>query len=222
MKKFYYQLKCKYKDEYTGLVANYWSNAFFKGIVEAEDSKSARKYIKEQILDKDLKKDDNILLSIIEVKEDTPYLLEMFEPKICQHCGNVFTFANNEYYGQYCCRACYEQEMQKIKLEEDDLFISPDWNSSYPVIYRIYDRKNDKNYIGQTIRAFTLRWWEHYKNWIQRVENTSITDFEFTVLEQLPKNTTKEQLSEREQYYISKYNAYTEGYNSRNEVKNNE
>ena len=37
IKIFYYQLKCRYKDEYTGLVANYWSNAFFKGIVEAEN-----------------------------------------------------------------------------------------------------------------------------------------------------------------------------------------
>ena len=38
------------------------------------------------------------------------------------------------------------------------------------------------------------------------------------MLEILPKTVTKEELSQREQYYIDKYNALTEGYNSRNEV----
>lgn len=197
---------------------DYWSSAFFKGLVEAEDCKSARQFIKSCILDNEMKKDNNLLLSIIEVKEDTQYLLDMFKPKECAYCGTVYTFANNEYYGQYCCRTCYEQAKLEQRKEDNEIFFSSDWCESYPCIYRIYDRKNNKNYIGQTIRAFTLRWWEHYKNWIQRVENTSITDFEFTVLEQFSKDITKEELSQKEQYYIDKYNAFTEGYNSRNEV----
>ena len=217
MKRFYYQLKCKEQD-IDGRVADYWSHAFFKGIVEAEDSKSARAYIKSQILNNEMRKDNNLLLSIIEIKKGTEYLEDFFKPRVCAVCGSTFSMANNEYYGLYCCEACHEQAKYLQRKEDQAVFFSSDWSEAFPVIYRIYDKKNDKNYIGQTIRAFTLRWWEHYKNWIQRVPNTSITDFEFTVLEILPKTVTKEELSQREQYYIDKYNALTEGYNSRNEV----
>ena len=219
IKKFYYQLKCKERNPYTGRIDDCWSSAFFKGIVKAENSKTAREFIKKHILDNEIKKDNNLLLSIIEIKPGSEYLEDFFAPRVCKHCGTIWTPANNEYYGLYCCRACYEQAMQQIKRSEDELFISSDWDSSYPVIYRIFDRKNNKNYVGQTIRAFTLRWWEHYKNWIQRVENTNITDFEFSVLEIFPQSIDKKILSEREQYWIEKYDALISGYNSRNEVQ---
>lgn len=219
MKKFYYQLKCKEKDCYTGGVADYWSHAFFKGVVEAENSKAAREYIKNGIFNNELKKDNNILLSVIEIKQGDEYLEDFFKPRVCKFCGNIWSPANNEYYGLYCCRACYEQAVRQMQIEEADLFISQDWSDSFPVIYRIFDKKNNKNYIGQTIRAFTLRWWEHYKNWMQRLKDAAITDFEFSVLEIMPKNTTKEELSKREQFYIDKYDALN-GYNNRNEVAN--
>lgn len=218
MEKFYYQLKCKEKDVYTGAVSDYWSHAFFKGIVSAEDSKAARALIKTMILDNEIKKDSNLLLSIIKITPDKEYLEDFFKPRICKFCGNAWSPANNEYYGLYCCRACYEQAMLQQKREDDELFISSDWGESYPVIYRIYDKKNNKNYIGQTIRAFTLRWWEHYKTWIQRVENAHITDFEFSILGIFSRDIDKDVLSQREQFWIEKYDALTNGYNRRNET----
>lgn len=220
MKKFYYQLKCKqYNNNEYAVMPEYWGNAILKGIVTAENSKKAREIIKNDIFERDFKKGGDILLTVLEITPDRQYLEDFFKPRVCKYCGQTWTPANNEYYGLFCCRACYEQYEYERRIQEDELFISADWHEAYPVIYRIYDKKNNKNYIGQTIRPFTLRWWEHYKNWIKRVENTTITDFEFTVLEILPKSTDKNTLSQREQFYIEKYDALNNGYNSRNEVK---
>ena len=222
MKKFYYQLKIKEGlDDDSGYSIPHWGKAIFKGIVQAENSKKAREIIKNDIFEREFKKGvDDVLLSVLEVTEDRKYLEEFFEPRVCKYCGRTWTPANNEYYGDFCCRACYEQYEYEKRIEDNDeeAYISLDWYESFPVIYRIHDKKNDKNYIGQTIRSFTLRWWEHYKAWIQKVENTSITDFEFTILEVFSKTITKEKLSEREQYWINKYDAINNGYNGRNEL----
>lgn len=217
MKSFYYQLKVKEFHDGEFYSGDFWSRATLKGIVEAKSSKEAREIIKRDILNREIKRGDDVLLSVLEITPDREYLREFFKPRKCLFCGMVWTPATTEYYGEYCCRACYEQATQKQKREDEEVFISSDWHDSFPVIYRIYDRKNNKNYIGQTIRAFTLRWWEHYKNWIQRVENASITDFEFSVLEVFPKNKNKEFLSKMEQFYIEKFDSLKNGYNNRNE-----
>lgn len=210
MKKFYYQLKVK--DE-----QGYWSyNGFFKGLVEAENSKKAREYIKSEILDKDIKKGDDVLLTVLEITEDKKYLLDFFTPRICKWCGHSYSYANNEYFGEFCCRACYEQFKEKDREINSEIYFSSDFNTSYPVIYRIYDKKHNKNYIGQTIRAFTLRWWEHYKAWINSLNDSEITDFEFSVLEVFPKGISKEDLTVKEQYYINKFDSLNNGYNSIN------
>lgn len=217
MKDFYYQLKVKEFHDGEYCSGDFWGRATLKGIVEAESSKKAREIIKKDVLNREIKKGDDILLSVLEITPNREYLREFFKPRVCLFCGGTWTPATTEYYGKYCCRACYEQAMQKQKQNEEEIFMSPDWNENFPVIYRIYDKKNNKNYIGQTIRAFTLRWWEHYKNWIQYVKGTLITDFEFSILEIFPKNTSKEILSNREQFYIEKYDSLNNGYNNRNE-----
>jgi len=214
MKRFYYQLKCKEK----GIYEDYWGKAILKGIVTAENSKCAREIIKKEVFERDFKKGDDVLLTVLEITPNRQYLEDFFKPQVCKYCGRTWIQAHNEYYGDFCCKACYEQYEYDRRIKEGELFISEDWHEAHPVIYRIYDRKNNKNYIGQTIRPFTLRWWEHYKSWIQRVENAIITDFEFMVIEILPKNIDKNALSRREQYYIEKYNALKDGYNSRNEI----
>lgn len=217
MKDFYYQLKVKEFHDGEYCSGDFWGRATLKGIVEAESSKQAREIIKKDILNREIKRGDDVLLSVLEITPNREYLREFFKPRTCLFCGRIWTPATTEYYGEYCCRACYEQHVIKKRQEENEIFMSSDWNENFPVIYRIHDKKNDKNYIGQTIRAFTLRWWEHYKSWIQRVEGTSITDFEFSILEIFPKNTSKETLSSREQFYIEKYDSLNKGYNNRNE-----
>lgn len=71
MKRFYYQLKIKELDgegEYSCL---YWGKAIFKGIVSAETSKQARKIIKEEIFERDFKKGDDVLLSVLEITPES-------------------------------------------------------------------------------------------------------------------------------------------------------
>ena len=232
MKQFYYQLKVKEKHHniYTKQDEYDWSYyPVMRGIVEAETSKEARKKIKEEIFEKDIKKGDDVLLSIIEVKEDTKYLLDFFKPRVCKHCGRTFNTATSETFGQYgdfCSKVCYDlynyENFDFSRYIQSKDFNALEWTDCNPVIYRIHNKKNDKNYVGQTIRSFTLRWWEHYKVWI-KYQKDNITDFEFSVLEEFTKEQVKDNenlLSEREQYWIDYYNALDEekGYNSRREV----
>lgn len=210
-----------------------WCSPIMRGLIEAEDSKSARKKIKEEIFEKEIKKGDDILLSIIEVKEDTQYLLDFFKPRVCKKCGVTFTTSITDYFsygGEFCSKACYDLytyetlnnlDIDAILKKKEYDYIA--WTECNPVIYRIHNKKSDKNYVGQTIRAFTLRWWEHYKAWI-KYQKDDITNFEFSILEEFTKEQVKDNenlLSEREQYWIDYYNALDEekGYNSRREVK---
>lgn len=234
-RKFYYQLKVKTKTIYCDGIGLEWSNPVMRGIVEAKDSKSARKKIKEEIFEKDIKRGDDILLSIIEVKEDTQYLLDFFKPRVCKQCGITFCTSITDYFSHgadFCSRACYDLytyetlnnlDIDAILKKKEYDYIA--WTECNPVIYRIYNKKSDKNYVGQTIRAFTLRWWEHYKAWVGCCADGKITDFDFSVLEEFSKEDVRKNdklLSEREQYWIDYYNALDEhkGYNSRREVAN--
>lgn len=235
MKQFYYQLKVKMKEPDIWDISEKgyfegWSSPVMRGIVEAEDSKSARKKIKEEIFEKEIKKGDDVLLSIIEVKEDTKYLLDFFKPRVCKHCGRTFDIATTETFGKYgdfCSKVCYDlynyENFDFSKYLQSKDFNALEWADCNPVIYRIHNKKTDRNYIGQTIRSFTLRWWEHYKAWIGNCVDGDITTFEFSVLEEFSKEEVRKNyklLSEREQYWIDYYNALDseKGYNSRREV----
>lgn len=221
MKEFYYQLKTKEKSSQGEYGISFWSNAFFKGIIEAETGKKAREIIKNHILDKNIKKGDDILLSVLEITEDRKYLKDFFVIRTCKYCGQTYTNAHNEFnYGEFCCRTCYEQYTLKDRLENQEVFFASDFYSSYPVIYRIYDKKNNKNYVGQTIRSFTLRWWEHYKSWIHCLKDTEITDFEFSILAVFDKSISKEDLTKKEQHWIEHYNCIENGYNTVNAKTN--
>lgn len=86
-----------------------------------------------------------------------------------------------------------------------------------PYIYKITNNVNNKIYIGKTIRSLKVRFKEHLKdsntedNKLYRAmrkygkENFSIEEIE---------EVTKEILSEREKFWIKKYNSYYNGYNS--------
>ena len=229
-RQFYYQLKVKMKTIYCDGIGLEWSSPVMRGIVRAKDSKSARKKIKEEIFEKDIKRGDDILLSIIEVKEDTQYLLDFFKPRVCKYCGRTFDIATTETFGRYgdfCSKVCFDlynyDNFDFSRYIQSKDFNALEWTECNPVIYRIHNRKSDKNYVGQTIRAFTLRWWEHYKTWIGYCPDGKITDFDFSVLEEFSKEDVRKNdklLSEREQYWIDYYNALDEnkGYNSRREV----
>ena len=223
MKDFYYQVKVKIKDEYD--TYSYWSKPVMKGIVQAETSKQAREIVKTSILEREIKKGDDVLLSILEITPDKQYLADFFKPRVCKQCGRTFDNTISGFYSsEFCCENCYElynyehlDVSRYLQVREIDNISFYECN---PVIYKITNLVNGKSYVGQTIRSFTLRWWEHYKAWI-KYQPEGIQNFEFSVLEEFTKEEIKKNpnlLREREQYWIDFFDAYNNGYNSRDEV----
>ena len=87
-------------------------------------------------------------------------------------------------------------------------------------IYKITNKLNNKVYIGQTIQKPIERFYQHCakkcdKYILNMVIHKAIfkygkENFTFEVIEEVP----KQQLNEREEYWIKYYNSYTDGYNS--------
>ena len=87
-------------------------------------------------------------------------------------------------------------------------------------IYKITNKLNNKVYIGQTIQKPIERFYQHCakkcdKYILNMVIHKAIfkygkDNFTFEVIEEVP----KQQLNEREEYWIKYYNSYTDGYNS--------
>ena len=87
-------------------------------------------------------------------------------------------------------------------------------------IYKITNKLNNKVYIGQTIQKPIERFYQHCakkcdKYILNMVIHKAIfkygkDNFTFKVIEEVP----KQQLNEREEYWIKYYNSYTDGYNS--------
>lgn len=87
-------------------------------------------------------------------------------------------------------------------------------------IYKITNIVNNKSYIGQTIQSVKERFYQHCSNKCSReVANMAIhraikkygkKNFIIEVIEEVE----KENLNDREIYWISYYNTYNDGYNS--------
>ena len=87
-------------------------------------------------------------------------------------------------------------------------------------IYKITNKLNNNVYIGQTIQKPIERFYQHCakkcdKYILNMVIHKAIfkygkDNFTFEVIEEVP----KQQLNEREEYWIKYYNSYTDGYNS--------
>lgn len=87
-------------------------------------------------------------------------------------------------------------------------------------IYIIKNKINNKVYIGQTSQGIENRWKQHTKPSAIKSEKYAIyramnkygvENFYYEVLED---NIPYEELDDREQYYIEKYDSYKYGYNS--------
>jgi group I intron endonuclease len=87
-------------------------------------------------------------------------------------------------------------------------------------IYKITNIKTKECYIGQAVNIKD-RWVEHAKCGLgidtpagnklyKAIQNYGLWNFSFEILEEC----TKEQLNEKEKYYIDLYNSYNYGYNA--------
>lgn len=89
------------------------------------------------------------------------------------------------------------------------------------IIYRIFNKVNNKCYIGQSINEFNDRykgskWWKYTHNIILKnsIKKHGIENFEFELLEE--NIETIDKLNKLEIYYAEKYNSYRPtGYNIR-------
>lgn len=84
---------------------------------------------------------------------------------------------------------------------------------STSIIYKITNKINNKIYIGLTTRTLETRWKEHLRHSSQKID-IAISEFgkeNFTIeqIEECP----NEMLDEREQFWISYYNSFNDGYN---------
>lgn len=88
------------------------------------------------------------------------------------------------------------------------------------IIYKITNKINDKVYIGQTTNLLSNRIQQHeneafrqhkYSNrkLYRAIREYGIKNFEITEIEKIP----KEELDEREKFWINYYNSYYNGYN---------
>ena len=88
------------------------------------------------------------------------------------------------------------------------------------LIYKITNKINNCIYIGKTIRSLEVRIAEHKRDSLKyngqnialynAVQKYGWDNFTIEVVED---NIPQEKIDEKEQYYIDKYNSYTEGYN---------
>ena len=86
------------------------------------------------------------------------------------------------------------------------------------IIYKIENQINHKVYIGKTIRTLAIRKQEHLRSYLTKdtklyraMRKYGINNFSFSILES---NISENDISQKEQEYIKKYNSYYDGYNS--------
>lgn len=212
----------------------------YKTFVKAETKKEAvdafhntiefKEKIPQRILSKNIK-EDSLLLYVYEVGENH-FTRDFLEERQCCICGSTYKLIDkfNEFgfYSVYeCCKPSCDF-MEKERRREAYCSDVENFYATYPVIYKIENIKTGKVYIGQTIRSFTLRWWEHIKScandkFHEAFDKSDITDWNFSVIEViniLEENidsngkSMKEVLTERERYWINHYNSKEDGYNS--------
>lgn len=202
---------------------NFFWKQIIKDIVHADTKKEARNAVFENYLidlPMRIKRSDieigKYLLSIYEIPETGNYsfINGFFEIRKCEECGKEFRIVDlfnitGFQYGDFCSSDCKEKNIR-------DNFQYSDFNVSAPVIYKITQISTGKVYIGQTVRSFTLRWWEHIKStdgdkFHLALKENPIEDFTFQVIEKLK---DKSDLDKRERYWINYYKSVSNGFNS--------
>ncbi|WP_088656022.1 GIY-YIG nuclease family protein [Geofilum rhodophaeum] len=157
---------------------------------------------------------------------------------VCDHCGHVHEnkylsrpIESRKFEGKIFCggdyktgndlvnHSCYELwKKEKFKHEEmpDDLnYINKD-SSHY--IYKCTEKSTGKCYVGKTRNAPFFRWWNHLTHSSSPfglyLRQTSLSDWIFEVLEELPPSTSESEVFRIESEYIVKFNSINNGFNS--------
>ncbi|HBO2935210.1 TPA: GIY-YIG nuclease family protein [Pseudomonas aeruginosa] len=233
MAEFYYQIKGRMPGKHGSYSEWAWPPVF-SGMVEAEGRKEAKLKIEEEygrqfplrVLRKDMDEHD-YLLHIRELTPTDDYLRRRFHYTPCKECGTEFRLIdkyndhpNTEHGGSdYCSEQCRSAGRQRELLD----FNLATEGRLPAVIYQVRQKATGKVYIGQTIQAFTLRWWQHLTTpsdckFHEALKSSPITDWEFCVVEVVEyppgcKNKVA-YLADRERFWIEKFNSVVDGFNT--------
>jgi hypothetical protein len=244
MKEFYFDIKARENTEGDSYSKWGWPPVW-SGKVEAEDSKEARKKVEEEYNRKFIMKDGKNTQSemfLLSLKPMSDYLAKRFELVECCICGEAFT-ANEAYIlglrdARFCSLNCKAEDDQNRELKRLDESFEIGNLINPPVIYQIRNIKDNKVYIGKSIRSFTLRWWEHlkiakgYSNATNKfhaaLQSSQLEDWEFKVIEvirypeELKGRTELERyILQRETYWMNEKDSINNGYNSLESLKSN-
>lgn len=155
--------------------------------------------------------------------------------RTCGVCGKEFDPCTNindttdDYSGwKYCSDVCYNNGNTRwgriLENKTTMLHSLVRFPLRVPVIYRIHNRENGKNYIGQTRQHFTIRWYDHANKTHNHKLRKDMEDFPatawlFEVLEEV-KDSIREDgscdtkfVATREAHWINHYDAIESGYN---------
>lgn len=231
MPDFYYQIKGRSEGgEYA--LSSWAFPPVFSGLVVAPDKASAKTMVEEEygrafplrVLKKDIEQ-HAYLLSIKEIDVNDSYTRRRFEVTQCKECPTQFRLIDKyndhhcDYNGaDYCSRGCWnigrQREIKALNLAHE--------GKLPPVIYQVRQKSTGKSYVGQTIRPFTLRWWEHLtlpsdSKFHEAIKSTPITDWEFCVLELIdvpPGTDSVAYITLRERHWIDLLNSIDGGFNT--------
>jgi len=235
MPEYYYQIKGR-TEARKHQSAEWIFPPVFSGLVVADDRKLAKAMIEDdygrqfpsRVLKKDMEQ-HHYLLNIRELKPDDysdNYLRRRFQYLPCKECGTLFRlidkyndFKNECLSHDYCKLSCKEAAKEKDVRE----FTLVNEGKLPPVIYQVRQKSTGKVYIGQTINAFTLRWWQHLTNpsdckFHEALKTTQITDWDFSVVEVIvfPEGCKSQRayVTDRERHWIETMNSVDDGYNT--------
>jgi hypothetical protein len=232
MPDFHYQIKGQSLTE--NVYGSKWEwPPVFAGKVTAADKKAAKLLIEDEygrkfplrVLKSDL---DNhaYLLHIEEMTPDKNHLHRQFEVMACRECRAEFRLIDkyNDHHckstnADFCSETCKETARARDQLE----YRAEEQGRLPPVIYKVVQRSTGKVYIGQTLQAYTLRWWQHLRSQATTklhvaLRNTSATDWEFSVQEIIvvPEGCRDSvaYMNDRERYWIETLNTIEDGFNT--------
>lgn len=214
----------------------FWENIHEWSWLLAESEEEAKKLLEEEYwlqwmlqfspVRKNQKK-DMYRVSLYEKWNIEMYIKDMTKKNECNHCKRIFRKMTHKWYYSnfdsiYCSYDCF---LTWTWLENKTWSCSS--YSSSGVVYRIYKKSTWESYIWQTIRSWTLRWWEHFTQWTSpkfqnAIRSTPLNDWSFEIIEVIEWQYLSQNqyaLSEAEEKWIRHFNSIENWFNTRSQMK---
>lgn len=240
-KKYFYQIKGIESSEIIGgdKSAKYRWKPLESGVVLGKNKLHARSRVEEDHPSLKFQKGSEMILVLTEIKKNGKFH-HMSRERECLHCGVSYrlidryndeldTNINNKFCSTSCQinhRPVFYSTWMGEEILRRGILDLPGFPAT---IYRIYNRDEDKSYVGCTVREVFNRWGQHFvknegvkKTKFHEALNTNpLTSWSFEILEtvQFPPGTSdpkaiKSHVRSREKFWIQKLDSKHNGYNS--------